>query len=682
MSRRPASSGAPRLGVPGDVDLDELCALVERRTRMTVSETKRGVVAVRLAARLRELRLASIEAYCRLLERDSGELLYVIDLITTHETGFFRHAHHFAFLETQLLPHWRKEAAHARRPHEIRAWSAGCSTGEEPYSIAMVLAGALSATAGWTMDVLATDISDAALASARTAMFAPDRAWQIPDDYRRLFTREATRAGRPAIQVRPEIAHTVRFERVNLLDEIYPVGRDYDLVFCRNVLIYFRPEVRRAVVDRLVDHLAPDGHLILGQAEGLLGASRLRRVAPTVYRVASPALGSIPPVRRAPPVARSRRGVAGLRKPRPHEGETMKPRRPLQVLLVDDSALARELIGAVLTGAGMRVTIAADGEAALDEIRRKRPDVVVLDLLLPRLDGLGFLRRSRGASPLPVVVCSNMEAASETAKRALEEGAVAIVAKPRVTAAGAVERRSADTLVSIVRRSGRRGGESARPAPLREAPPPRTSAPLPVRGQAPALIAIGASTGGTDALRTVLAEIPFDAPPIVVVQHMTERFVASFAQRLAIACGADVREAQHGELLESRAVRLAPGSRHVKVGRSGRGLHVELVDGPPVSGHRPSVDVLFRSVAEVVGPAAVGVLMTGMGADGAEGLLAMKRAGALTIAQDRSTSVVFGMPGAAIGRGAAEQILPLAKIAGALFGAPPQAKRVASRPER
>jgi chemotaxis protein methyltransferase CheR len=224
----------------------------------------------------------------------------VIDLVTTHETSFFRHAHHFAFLEGQLLPQWRKEAAHGRRPHEIRIWSAGCSTGEEPYSIAMVVAGGLAPVAGWSVNVLATDISEPVLASARGASFPPDRAWQIPDHYRRLFTRETSREGRPRLHVRPEIAGTVRFERLNLLDEIYPVGRDFDLVFCRNVLIYFRPEIRRAVVDRLVDHLAPDGYLILGQAEGLLGASRLRRVAPTVYRVGSPALASIPPSSRGP----------------------------------------------------------------------------------------------------------------------------------------------------------------------------------------------------------------------------------------------------------------------------------------------------------------------------------------------------------------------------------------------
>jgi two-component system chemotaxis response regulator CheB len=261
-----------------------------------------------------------------------------------------------------------------------------------------------------------------------------------------------------------------------------------------------------------------------------------------------------------------------------------------------------------------------------------------------------------------------MGEASEAAKQALEAGAISVVSKPRVNASGVLDQKSVTTLVNVVRKAGKRRGDSLIPAVHREAPPPPEPGPIPVRSQATLLIAIGASTGGTDALRTVLANIPLDAPPIVLVQHMSERFIPSFAQRLAIACGADVREATDGELLEPRAVRLAPGNRHVRVGRSRRGLRLEIVDGPAVSGHRPSVDVLFRSVAEVVGGGAIGVLMTGMGADGADGLLAMKRAGAATIAQDRATSVVFGMPGAAIGRGAVDQVLPLDRIGDALFG--------------
>jgi chemotaxis protein methyltransferase CheR len=293
--RRPTP--VPRSG-PGASDIGELCAIVEERTGVTVSEAKRGVVAVRLAARLRELRVPSIDAYCRLVERGDAELHHVIDLITTRETSFFRHAHHFSFLEQHLVPAWQSEASRGRRAHEVRVWSAGCSTGEEPYSIAMSLRAGLPLSAGWNVQVLATDISDAALDAARAGVFPAERAWHIPEDYRRLFTREQQIGGRAVVRIEPEVARTVRFERVNLLDEIYPAPRDFDLVFCRNVLIYFRPAERQAIVDRLVDHLAPAGHLILGQAEGLMGASRLRRVAPTVYRHA-PLSASIPPSRPA-----------------------------------------------------------------------------------------------------------------------------------------------------------------------------------------------------------------------------------------------------------------------------------------------------------------------------------------------------------------------------------------------
>jgi two-component system chemotaxis response regulator CheB len=202
---------------------------------------------------------------------------------------------------------------------------------------------------------------------------------------------------------------------------------------------------------------------------------------------------------------------------------------------------------------------------------------------------------------------------------------------------------------------------------------------MPARPPATTLIAIGASTGGTDALRMILADLPPDAPPVVVVQHMTERFVPAFAQRLGQACRSDVREASHGETLSHGCVRIAPGGRHVRVVRAGRGFQLELHDGPLVSGHRPSVDVLFRSVAESAGPKARGVLLTGMGVDGAEGLLAMRNAGALTIAQDRASSVVFGMPGAAIARGAAADVLPLHRIAAALFGESGPPGRLAAR---
>ena len=362
-------------------------------------------------------------------------------------------------------------------------------------------------------------------------------------------------------------------------------------------------------------------------------------------------------------------------------------KRPIDVLVVEDSALAREVVGTVLTRAGMRVTFAADGLVALENIRSAPPDVVVLDLMLPRLDGLGLLRRTRGPNAVPIVVCSNAVAdGSDAGLLALESGAAALIAKPRVTARGTLAGVAAEELVCAVRQAAESSSAQARGVRAiearisregsregsRERPPPRAlRRALP----APAVIAMGASTGGTEALRVVLSAMPSDAPPIVIVQHMPERFTAAFAKRLASICRIDVREATHGEALTSGCALVSPGDRHLCLVRTPRGYHVETTQAPPVNGHRPSVDVLFTSVAEAAGRDAVGVLMTGMGSDGAEGLLAMKRAGAATIAQDRATSIVFGMPSAAIALGAADDIVPLQHIPRVALGPAPHPRR-------
>jgi two-component system chemotaxis response regulator CheB len=372
--------------------------------------------------------------------------------------------------------------------------------------------------------------------------------------------------------------------------------------------------------------------------------------------------------------------------------------RTIHVLLVDDSALARELVGTVLKRAGMVVSFAADGLIALEAMREKRPDVVVLDLMLPRLDGLAFLRRTRGRGEVPVVICSNaVSDGSDAGLLALENGAAALIAKPRVTARGTIARdASAELVCAVLEAAGARAGSgetrtkhgharSERPrrsahghghAPPHDNVSWRTSQTrIVARRPSPVVIAMGASTGGTEALRVVLSEMPKDAPPILVVQHMPERFTAAFAKRLDGLCRINVREATHGEAVVSGSALISPGNRHLRLVRTSRGFHVETTEAPPVNGHRPSVDVLFRSVAEAAGRSAVGVLMTGMGSDGAAGLLAMKRAGACTIAQDRATCIVFGMPNAAIALGAADDVVPLSLIHLAALGRAPHARR-------
>ena len=353
--------------------------------------------------------------------------------------------------------------------------------------------------------------------------------------------------------------------------------------------------------------------------------------------------------------------------------------RVLSVLVVDDSAVVRQAATAILSqDPGMVVTVAADPYIALDKMGRSRPDVILLDLEMPRMDGLTFLRKIMTEDPIPVVVCSGLAArGTATAIRALEEGAVEVIAKPQLGVRDFLHD-SAATLIEVIREAAEvrvRRREVAAPLPRHTADavlPPVPSAPHRRRsdrrpGQTDVVIAIGASTGGTEALRTILTAMPEDAPGIVIVQHMPERFTAAFAQRLDPLCRIEVREAAAGDRVQQGRALIAPGNRHLMVRRHGPHYEVELADGPRVSRHRPSVDVLFRSVAQSVGAHAIGVILTGMGDDGATGLLEMKRAGATTLAQDERTSVVFGMPKEAIERGAVDRVLGLQNMAAAIL---------------
>lgn len=343
----------------------------------------------------------------------------------------------------------------------------------------------------------------------------------------------------------------------------------------------------------------------------------------------------------------------------------MKPSTPiLQVLVVDDSAVVRQTLAAILQSQpGIRVTVAADAVIALERLRRQRADVIVLDLEMPRMDGLTFLRTLMRTDPVPVVVCSGrVGGGTSDAMRALQEGAVELIAKPRAGVRGFLEE-SAVLIVDAVRAAAQ---TTMRPRP--GAAVRRVSHPRP-RGTAPRVVAIGASTGGTEALRLLLGALPADMCGIAVVQHMPSPFTRQFAEHLNVISALNVREAVHGEELCSGTALISPGDRHMTLRSHGTRLVVALHDGPLVSRHRPSVDVLFRSVAEAAGPSAVGVILTGMGSDGASGLLDMRNAGAATIAQDEESCVVFGMPREAITCGAVQAVLPLDAIPAALAAA-------------
>jgi two-component system chemotaxis response regulator CheB len=359
-------------------------------------------------------------------------------------------------------------------------------------------------------------------------------------------------------------------------------------------------------------------------------------------------------------------------------------RHPLHVLVVDDSAVVREIMTGVLSQEpGMRVAAAADPLIAIQKMRQQRPDVIVLDLEMPRMDGRTFLRKIMTEDPIPVIICSaHTGEDTSLGLQALEEGAVDVVTKPRLGVREFLHE-SAVTLIDAVRAAADAHPRQWRAA-FRLSPLPRSADALPPMKRQPAprpvshdVVAIGASTGGTEALRLVLEAMPADAPGLVVVQHMPEGFTTAFARRLNELCRMEVKEAADGDRVVAGRALIAPGNRHMLLHRDGAPYRVEVIDGPLVSRHRPSVDVLFQSVAKAAGPNAIGVIMTGMGSDGAEGLFAMHHAGAVTIAQDEASCIVFGMPKEAIERGAVNQVAPLSHIPKLILSAANGAPRAA-----
>ncbi len=358
----------------------------------------------------------------------------------------------------------------------------------------------------------------------------------------------------------------------------------------------------------------------------------------------------------------------------------------IKVLIVDDSAAARGLLTEILCSDPEIEVLgaAADPYAAVRHIARLVPDVILLDVEMPRMDGLTFLDKIMSQHPIPVVMCSSLTTqGSETAMLALEKGAIDIIEKPRVEtrrffedsrimicdvvkSAAAARLRSTGAL-----RRNETQAASARPVPSALIAPPKLPPdvilPKPLaQGNEPTtekVVVIGASTGGTEALRVLLQAMPEDCPPLLIVQHMPERFTTAFAERLDSICRITVREAAHKDRVLRGQALIAPGNRHMLLKRTADSYHVELHDGPMVSRHRPSVNVLFRSAARYGGRNIVGLIMTGMGDDGTLGMLEMRQHGSYNLAQDEASSVIFGMPNEAIKAGAVHAILPLDQLA-------------------
>ncbi|KGD97033.1 chemotaxis response regulator protein-glutamate methylesterase [Rhizobium sp. YS-1r] len=352
----------------------------------------------------------------------------------------------------------------------------------------------------------------------------------------------------------------------------------------------------------------------------------------------------------------------------------------IRVLIIDDSASVRQTLAAILSAdPDIEVMgVANDPFMAARKIREEIPDVITLDVEMPQMDGITFLRKLMVQHPIPVVMCSSLtESGSETLMQALEAGAVDIILKPKIGAADHLAE-SADRIRTAVKgaararvgklRASRVAGGSTTAKLTADAvlPPPKVGA---MAKTTEMVVCIGASTGGTEALRELLEALPANSPGIVIVQHMPERFTAAFAKRLNGLCEVEVKEAADGDPVLRGHVLIAPGDRHMLLERRGARYEVSIRSGPLVSRHRPSVDVLFRSAARSAGANAMGVIITGMGDDGARGMNEMHQAGAYTVAQDEATSVVFGMPKEAIAHGGVDKVVPLEQIAREILAA-------------
>jgi two-component system, chemotaxis family, protein-glutamate methylesterase/glutaminase len=344
--------------------------------------------------------------------------------------------------------------------------------------------------------------------------------------------------------------------------------------------------------------------------------------------------------------------------------------KKIKVLIVDDSALVRQTLVEIFKSDPEIEVVgtAADPYLAVNKIKEIEPDVITLDVEMPKMDGLTFLKKIMSQHPIPVLIISTLtEKGTDTAIRALEYGAVDVIAKPKVNTKDLLEKSKIDLCdkvkaasMAFVKR--RVFAESIEIKPKLSADVIISKTSHSMIETTETIIAVGASTGGTQALKEFLMSMPLDCPGIVIVQHMPEMFTTQFAKRLNECCQISVKEAENGDpILRGHAI-IAQGSKHLLLKRSGAKYYIEVKDGPLVNRHKPSVDVLFRSVARYAGKNSIGVIMTGMGNDGAKGLLEMKEAGAYTIAQDEKSSIVFGMPKEAIKLDAAKIVLPLSQI--------------------
>ncbi len=763
--------------------VSEVSRIVSKISGIQLNERQHSMVRSRLTRRIAQLGLSNEAEYFAHLQRNTeAEIAALVSLLTTHHTYFFREFSHFEYLERAGLERVARAALN-RSDKTLRVWSAACSRGHEVYSLAMFLSYHLPRISpDLSYEILGTDIDPESVAIAKNGVYRWDELKDAPLRYMGAHWARGTGEISDFVKAKASIKSKCRFEALNLLHlQDDTAARPFDLIFCRNVFIYFNPTQTKEITRHLLKRLPPHGLFFVGISESLSNMGLpLSIVGPSIYavpttmpagvapvaipasqpqilkvlcvddsptilamlkRVLTPDKGfevvatainpieaakllkeisvdaltmdihmpeqtgleylernfneSHPPVVMVSTVSRDDPEVAAkclragasdyIEKPtlatlgergneiRSKLWSAWRSRQELQVpfiaakktkvLIVDDSPSIRTLLEKVLSADPGIEVVGTTGHPLKVEslIHELHPDVMTLDIHMPEIDGPELLERLLPNTPIPTVMVTSVSKEDGTSVfRALEAGAVDYIQKPSLTDLPSL----APMIVEKVKTAA-----SAQVFSRKTTIPSRR---MSLSSSAHTMdlnfiIAIGSSTGGTEALREILAALPSAIPPIVIAQHIPPFFSAAFADRLNKICEFEVKEAESGDSIRPSRVLIAPGGRQLRIAGTPGKWHAVVEDAPKVNHHSPSVDVLFDSVAAYVGKSAIGIILTGMGKDGAQGLLKMKQAGAYTIAQDEASSVVFGMPREAVRIGAVDFVCPLSRISDTLL---------------
>ena len=659
--------------------LEEVCGL-------KLNESKRNRLLTPMKSRCDALGLSGMAAlgdHLRKLPLSHPEWLHIFEIVTTHKTSFFREADHFQFIVDVFLPVWEKQGN-----KKLEIWSAGTSTGEEAYTLAMVLDRYLKGRCDF--HILATDIDLDCLEIARRGVYPKKKLEEVPQAYHQDYFMMGSGEIAEWVSIHPSLKAHITFQEHNLTDLPYKWPNRFQLILCRNVLMYLTEVWTKKVLRALFDSTGDNGYFFVGHSETfhdkdlpwkyVQPSTFEKNPAYKVSEASAPAretssrptrLVSVPQYSRTAPTGKPR-PVAAFPTPTTASAEAQTSAEnqssvstKIRVLIVDDSKTIRKMLSDIFSRDPRIevVGLASNPIEAETLIPLVHPDVMTLDLMMPFMDGVTFLKKLLPVKPIPVVVISSLGLDEGVQViRALELGAVDYFQKPALSEFF----RQAPSICQKIR--------MAAVAKVRGQAVDVASAPLITAHQNTSrkfdhtmVILIGASTGGTEAIREILIQFPRQVPPIVIVQHLPVMFSTAFAQRLNDVCPFGVREAVDKEKLEPGRAYVAPGGMHTGVvSRPDGGCSIALLDAEPINHHKPSIDHLFESAA-FLGSRALGVLLTGMGSDGAKGLLGLRMRGSHTVVQDEESCVVFGMPKEAIRLGAAERVASLNEIPEAIM---------------